>query len=257
MSVSRLDALGQEIASLLEWEHATTRAGRVFFNLTSIAVTHIDGLLDYSREHLDPLEFKERPPSSPATSTLNAAAPDASSTEPFDTYAVCTVGALRYARLATMALRLFDPALRELAPTYQQHYADAAFRIAEDLSSVVVSQLADRDLECHCVCPMCSLGLCGCVAVGRSIATRHLREIDEGVHPTGFSIPNPRASSQLADAGCRGGQRLLEIDGRPVQTVADIQSAIRRHAVGESLVLLIDDGITTRAVHVTHVHDYS
>ncbi|MHB1905688.1 MAG: hypothetical protein ACYCRG_02130 [Acidimicrobiales bacterium] len=257
MSEPRLDALRQEIATLMEWEGVTARASHVASGVTRVATTHVTGLLEYAREHLDPPEGGPRPPTEPLENlALGSEITDAARIDPLETYAIFAVGALRYAKLAATALRLFEPPLRELAPAYQQDYADMAFALADELASTVASELADRDLECHCVCPMCSLGLCGCIAVGRAIATRHLREIEERAPSEGFSIPAPRSFSQLASADCRGGHRLLAIDGRPVRTVMDIQSAIRQHAIGESLDLLIDDGVATRTVRVTHVHDY-
>jgi S1-C subfamily serine protease len=55
----------------------------------------------------------------------------------------------------------------------------------------------------------------------------------------------------------RGADRLLAVDGQEVRSVADIQAAIRKHALGEEVRLLVQRGAgPAREIGVRHVSDY-
>jgi len=162
-----------------------------------------------------------------------------------------------YAALFTSALRLYDEDLRELAPRHQNECAHAAYVLADVLPLTVVAELAAQGLECQCVCPMCSLGVCGCVAIGRAAATAPLRQPESRAHDGGgFLVQSPRRGSQLAESGVVAGDRLVAIDDEPVHDVSDIQAAIRRHPLGETMQLLIARGREQHRLEATHVHDY-
>jgi len=173
-------------------------------------------------------------------------------------FAAFSYAAMSYAALFEAALRLYDEELRELAQRHQDHHANAAYLLAGLVAPVVAAELAAQGMECQCVCPMCSLGVCGCVAVGGIAATSSLREPENGTEPgRGFRVESPRRGSQLAEAGAEEGDRLVEVDGEPVTTVFDIQTAIRKHRIGDTVQLLIARGEDVRQIEVTHVHDYS
>ncbi|HEX2850943.1 MAG TPA: PDZ domain-containing protein [Acidimicrobiales bacterium] len=170
-----------------------------------------------------------------------------------------TYAATGYAQLFEVALRLYDPALRVLAPAHLQAHAEAAHTIGELLISTVAAELAASGLECRCVCPMCSMGICGCVSVGGAAlgAVWHDDKAAGAGAAPGFPLPPPRSGSALALAGIRGGARLLEVDGRRVTSIGEIQAAIRSHPIGGDVRLLIETGSSaTREIHATHVGDY-
>jgi membrane-associated protease RseP (regulator of RpoE activity) len=166
--------------------------------------------------------------------------------------------ALSYAMLYEMALRLHEPALREIAPEHLEVYAEAASMLSRLLPAAVAWELAEDGLQCTCICPMCGLGVCGCV----SFATQTLVEVwreafaAESALP-GFGLQPPKPESGLARAGVRGGDRLLAVDGQEVRSVSDIQAAIRTHALGEEVRLLIQRGSqAAREIGVRHLSDY-
>ncbi len=170
-------------------------------------------------------------------------------------YARHSHAAIAYAALFEMSLRLYDPRLREIAPRHLNEAAQAASELAEGLARLVSDELAGAGLDCHCVCPMCSLGACGCVSVGHgAAATLSYRDGDPARE--GFDLQRPRPASQLADAGVVAGDRLLAIDGEAVTSVSDVQGALRRHDIGERVELLIAHGDVRRHLEVTHVNDY-
>ncbi len=132
--------------------------------------------------------------------------------------------------------RLYDPPLREIAPRHLRAYAQAAQEINQLIAGVVAWELQQQGLECRCICPMCGMGACGCVVVGTRAVNEAWRETTpSGEAPRGFLLLPPRAGSPLALAGVQGGERLLEVDEEPVQSVADTQTAIRKHPLGEEV----------------------
>ena len=73
----------------------------------------------------------------------------------------------------------------------------------------------------------------------------------------GFPLQPPRSGSPLVLAGVQGGDRLLEVDGQRVDSIGEIQAAIRKHPIGDDVQLLVQCGsTTTREIQVKHVGDY-
>ncbi len=167
-------------------------------------------------------------------------------------------GAISYAMLHEMALRLYEPALREIAPDHLEVYVDAASTLYRLLPAAVAWELAQDGLQCSCICPMCGLGVCGCVSFGTQTLVETWREAlrAESALP-GFGLQPPKPESELARTGVRGGDRLLAVDGHEVRSVRDIQVAIRKHALGEEVRLLVQRGSQPAGeIIVRHVSDY-
>ena len=166
--------------------------------------------------------------------------------------------ALSYGMLYEVALRLYEPRLREIAPKHLKAHADAALSTARLLPGVVAWQLAQDGLLCACTCPMCGLGACGCVAWGTETLMAAWRDAAPAEsEPPGFLLQFPRPESQLALAGVQGGELLLAIDGQQVRTTDDIQDALRKHALGDEVRLLIQrSSESPRELIVRHAGDY-
>lgn len=166
--------------------------------------------------------------------------------------------ALNYAVLYEVALRLYEPRVREFAPKHLKAHAGAALATARLLPGVVALQLARDGLPCACICPMCGLGACGCVDLG----TETLIDAWHDAAPTasgppGFALLPPRPDSALARAGVQGGDLVLAVDGQRVQGRQDVQDAVRKHALGEELRVVVQRGAEApRAFVVRHVSDY-
>jgi hypothetical protein len=173
-------------------------------------------------------------------------------------YTAFNYAAISYAVLCEMGLRLYDPPLRELAWRHLRAYAEAAQQINQLIASVVAWELERQGLECRCICPMCSMGACGCVAAGTYDVNDAWREAAprSGGTERGFLLQPPRAGSPLAVAGVQGGERLLEVDEQPVGGIAEIQTAIRKHSLGEEVRVLVQRGSgSPRAIRARHVSD--
>jgi hypothetical protein len=154
--------------------------------------------------------------------------------------------AIGYTALDAMAMRLFEPPLRELAPRHLRTHAGTAQAITEMLPRVVATELARAGLTCMCPCPMCTIGVCGCVSGATVHVTTAWRETAPLPDPaSGYPLQPPRPGSQLAALGIPGGARVLSVDGEAVAATHpyDVQAAIRRHGAGEDIRLriLIDD----------------
>ncbi len=173
-------------------------------------------------------------------------------------YAAFTYAAISYAVLFELALRLYDPDLRELAPRHLSRYAEAAQTISQLIFDTVAGELVSDGLQCCCICPMCSIGACGCVSASSVTLNEAWSEAaPSGDVAPGFLIQPPRPGSPLALAGIRGGERLLKVDGQPVHSIVEIQSAIRKHSLGDDVRLLLQRGsMEAKEIQVKHVGDY-
>jgi hypothetical protein len=167
-------------------------------------------------------------------------------------------GAASYAILFELALRLYEPPLREMAPDHLEAYAGAAAVVYRLLPSAVAWELAQEDLHCSCICPMCGLGVCGCVAVGTLTLEDAWHEATTAGSPLrGFAIQAPKPGSELDRGGVGAGERLLAVDGQDVSTFSDVQAAIRKHAIGEQVHLLVQRASDPpREIVCRHVSDY-
>lgn len=172
-------------------------------------------------------------------------------------YTTLNFAAISYSALCEMGLRLYDPPLREIAFQHLRAYAEATQQINQLIAGVVAWELEQQGLECRCICPMCSMGACGCVVAGTYDVNEAWREtMPSGEAERGFLLLPPRAGSPLALAGVRGGDRLLEVGDRPVESIADIQGAIRKHALGEEVRVVVQHGSEApRETHARHISD--
>ena len=160
-----------------------------------------------------------------------------------EAYGMLNGAAFRYGVLTTMAFRLYEPPLRELAPKHLRDYAEAAQAINQLIPPTVAGELRGWGLECQCTCPMCSFGACGCVAASTrqiNAAWRETAPAAEGA--PGLLLQPPRPDSDLARTGLRGGELLLALDDRPIRDFTDVQAAIREHAQGDDVRLRLQRG---------------
>jgi len=164
---------------------------------------------------------------------------------------------LSYTALATAAFRVYDPPLRKLAPAHLKAYVGAVRAIERLMPSVTVLELLERGFECECICPMCSLGACGCLAVGAETLDEAVAETALQAAPAdGFALTRPRPGSQLDAAGVQEGDVVLAVDGAPVQRYVDIQRAIRKHPLGDNVRFTVQTRVGPQEFVVRHVRDY-
>ncbi len=166
--------------------------------------------------------------------------------------------ALSYGMLYEVALRLYEPRLREIAPEHLKAHAGAALSTARLLPGVVAWQLAQDGLHCACTCPMCGLGACGCVSIGTESLIDAWRDAaPTESKPPGFVFLPPKRESELARAGVQGGELVLAVDGQQVRGRQEVQDALRKRTVGDEVRFLIQRGSESpRELIVRHAGDY-
>lgn len=171
--------------------------------------------------------------------------------------AVCRA-AISYVALSTAAFRLYDPPLRKLGPAHLRPHLAAARAFERLIPVVTARELLQRGLECQCICPMCSLGACGCVAVGLDVLEETMAEVvPQRQAGPGFPLQKPRSGSQLQATGVEEGDSVLAVDGTPVRVYGEIQAAIRRHLLGNDVRLTVHTAKAgERTITVKHVSDY-
>jgi hypothetical protein len=152
---------------------------------------------------------------------------------------------------------MFEGAACDLAVDRMKTYAQVTKALNMLLPQVVGWELRGEGLPCHCVCPMCGLGACGCIWAS-------LHNIDLAWGGAGLAEPDehgiplrspPRPGSQLAAAGVQQWDRVVAVDDQAVRAPAELQIALRRHAIGEEVRLRIDHDGGSREVVVRHASD--
>jgi len=152
---------------------------------------------------------------------------------------------------------MFEGAACDLAVDRMKTYARATKALNALLPQVVGWELREEGLACHCVCPMCGLGACGCIWAS-------LHNIDLAWGGAGLAEPDehgiplrspPRPGSQLAAAGVHQWDRVVAVDDQTVRAPAELQTALRRHAIGEEVRLRIEHNGHSREVVVRHASD--
>ena len=161
------------------------------------------------------------------------------------------------ASVFTTGRLMFEGAACDLAVDRMKTYARVTKALNALLPQVVAWELREEGLACHCVCPMCGLGACGCIWAS-------LHNIDLAWGGAGLADPDergiplrspPRPGSQLAAAGVQQWDRVVAVDDKAVRAPAELQAAMRRHAIGEEARLRIDRDGESREVVVRHAGD--
>lgn len=161
------------------------------------------------------------------------------------------------ASLFTTGRLMFAGAACDLAVDRMKTYAQVTKALNALLPQVVAWELREEGLACHCICPMCGLGACGCIWAS-------LHNIDLAWGGAGLAGPDergilvrspPRPGSQLAAAGVQQWDRVVAVDDQAVRAPAELQAALRRHAVGEEVRLRIERDGDPREIAVRHASD--
>ena len=198
-----------------------------------------------TRQELDRIGDGPAPSSAKASDAVQAA------------YGAVGEAAGAAASVFTTGRLMFEGEACDLAVDRMKTYARVTKALNTLLPQVVGWELREEGLACHCICPMCGLGACGCIWAS-------LHNIDLAWGGAGLAEPDergiplrspPRPGSQLAAAGVQQWDRVVAVDDQAVRAPAELQTALRRHAIGEEVRLRIEHDGDSREVVVRHASD--
>jgi hypothetical protein len=233
---------------------------------SAIARQPVDGLTNAMGSLHEPLpaELKvlsraaERPSEIVQSARQGPAAPSARASD-FIQAAYVAVGEASgaAASLFTTGRLMFEGAACDLAVERMKTYSDITKLLNALLPQVVGWELREEGLVCQCICPMCGLGACGCIWAS-------LHNIDVAWGGPGLAEPDergiplrspPRPGSQLAAEGVQQWDRVVAVDDDAVRSPRELQTALRRHSIGEEVRLRIARDGKSREVAVRHASD--
>ena len=161
------------------------------------------------------------------------------------------------AALFTTGRLMFEGAACDFAAARMETHAQVTTALNALLPQVVAWELRQEGLACHCVCPMCGLGACGCIW-----ASLHNIDVARGgpglIGPDERGIPlrsPPRPGSQLEAAAVHQWDRITSVDDRPVRSPVELQTALRGHSIGEEVRLRVERDGESREIVVQHASD--
>ncbi len=171
-------------------------------------------------------------------------------------YALLSQATFGYSVLHVVAHRQLDSpwAIEEgntadLAEELLREYTRALEILDTKGCEVAVWELSKEGLECRCVCPSCSLGICVCWVHGISSVVDARKPILAGetrpVHD-GLQVASPRTDSVALVAGVGEGDAIIAIDEKRVGAeggigvmIRDFQQAVSAHAQGDTIRLKV------------------
>lgn len=130
----------------------------------------------------------------------------------------------------------------DLLETHLGDHVATVLEVRRALPTVVARELRGAGLTCVCQCPMCSIGLCGCIRA--TLTLDHIAWTGEEPPRTSGLILHlqPRPGSQLAEAGLEEGDLVLSVDGEEVGRNGEAQAALRRHEAGDEVRIEVERG---------------
>jgi hypothetical protein len=161
-------------------------------------------------------------------------------------YTLLNQAVIGYSVLHPLATRFLDNSYvakegtsYHLTRQHTQNYVQAIQQISRLLQDVVIWELDQEGLECHCLCPSCSIGICLCALAGKSFLSDTWVEaspiaVDEGVY-----VQSPKKNSAATQAGLRRGDVILAIDGQKIESFWELFSHVENAKPGEEIRLTV------------------
>lgn len=217
----------------------------------------LEGFKAMSRDHRQALENRlntltigER--SSSARSTIYAAGvlsqpgeyPVSSALQ--EIYTLHSRALIGYALLGSLASRSLDSnriadegTSTHLAIQHTDDYVRAIQKVSRLINDVVLWEL-DRDgVECQCLCPSCSAGICLCAVWWRNVLGEAWAEAGPINNDVGIYVQQPKQGSAATQAGLVRGDIILAVEGHAIESLSDVQSALRDGQPGAVIQLTV------------------
>lgn len=166
-----------------------------------------------------------------------------------DAYALLQQGVISWAAIFPLVIHVRDSwvaadagSSAHLVRQHAQDYMAAAGRVITMLPDVTVEELNAAGLECHCTCAGCSIGFCLDSLGIRNILAEAWTAARPPAAERGVELTLPRGGSAVARSGLRVGDVVVALDGQPLESLGQIQLAIRKHASGDLMEFTVRRG---------------
>ena len=150
--------------------------------------------------------------------------------------------ALGYGILHATAHRFFDGETADLAEAHLRAYTGAAQEVNQLIADVVIWDLSNEGLDCQCQCPACGLGVCVCAPHGTATVVQAWLETAPATAEGGIMVRPPRANSAAASSDLQEGDVILAVDDQAIESVPQLQAAIRDHQPEQEMKIQIRRG---------------
>jgi len=150
--------------------------------------------------------------------------------------------AFGYGILHAIAHRFFDVETGDLAEAHLRAYTGAAQEVNQLIADVVIWELSNEGLDCQCQCPSCNLGVCVCAPHGTATVMQAWLETAPAPAEGGIMVRPPRANSDVASSDLREGDVIVALDGQAIESVPQLQAAIRDHEPGQEMKIQVRRG---------------
>ncbi len=231
------------IEELVELEQRVEAAAEVVFSsaVHAQAKSLATELGAISRRHREDLEHQR---DRIALGALSAELPGSRSVARL--YAALSEAAFAYADMHARAHRDFDSQsdrnTAALAESHLQAYGAAIQQLNLLVSDITVNELGTGAIYCQCQCPACAFGLCLCSPHGSATVQEVMQKAVPEPTEAGVRVRRPRPGSEAERATLVDGDRVAAIGDQEIRSDLDlgtVQGAIRAHASGETLELLV------------------
>ena len=258
-TVNQTRLLGQ-LANLIALEAAIEQRVKEWIPLVvshSIIGTQLEDFRALSRDHCQALETRlitltgHKPPYVEAvTAYATGDAADAAeypvSSALQEIYTLYNQALIGYAVLGSLSSRELDSSCvaddgtsEHLAVQHTNDYVAAVQKISRLINDVLLWEF-DRDgAECQCCCPSCSAGICLCAAWWRNVLSEAWSEAGRINNDKGIYVQQPKQGSAATQSGLDRGDIILAVEGHAIESLSDVQSALRDSQPGAVIQLTV------------------
>jgi len=164
-------------------------------------------------------------------------------------YTMFNQAVIGYAVLHSLATRFLDSqwiadegTSLHLTHQHTKNYVQAIQQISRLLHDVVLWELDREGLECQCICPSCGVGICVCATAGRLFLSNTWVEAGPITDDEGIYVHLSKQNCAAVEAGLHSGDVILAAGGQEIESLKDLQSAVRKGEPGEEIRLTVRRG---------------
>jgi hypothetical protein len=161
-------------------------------------------------------------------------------------YTLYNQAVIGYAMLGSLSSRGLDSWIvfdegssAHLAGQHMKNYVGAIQEISGLINDVVLWELDGDRLECQCTCPSCGVGICLCSVFWRNMLSDAWLEAGPIAHDVEIRVQLPKQGSAATQAGLVRGDVILAVEGDEIESLGDMQGAVRNSQPGEEIRLTV------------------